>query len=468
MIRFWWKINHFLPFLYLKNTFHLSVQMCKFRVNGLHFFYSFRISSVFLPLLVFGFGLILSSCHKAEYADTSLLPGTDLVHAKYDNSQRILSCTKRQDSVLSDETSLNLAGSIKDNTFGTTVAGFYAQVRLNGDSFRYGAAPHLDSVVLTLAYYSYYGDTTTPLIFHAQELNEDISKTTDYYSNRVPVTGLPLGFTRVAPRPADSVVVGGVVTSPHLRIHLNDDFGNRLIAAEGKGQLYNDDAFLPVFKGIYVYAEPAYLSNSGSIISFDLLNPQSKITVYFNYGTVSRDFVFTSNSARVNFFKHDYTGTEIDKQLKGTAGDTNAVFVQGASGVGTHISFPDIKHLADSGKVIINKAELMLSVAPGTETPYGPPLKLLLSRVGASGEDLVLPDQFNGTTYFGGSYLSSSKQYSFNLSKYVQDVIEGKYTDYGINLLPAGSAISAVRTVLGGGAGTAAIPKKLNITYTRY
>jgi len=65
-------------------------------------------------------------------------------------------------------------------------------------------------------------------------------------------------------------------------------------------------------------------------------------------------------------------------------------------------------------------------------------------------------------TYFGGYYNEEDKTYKFNISKYIQDLIDGNYKTYGLRLMTIGSAILPQRVVLKG-----ANNIKLNLTYTK-
>ncbi len=409
----------------------------------------------------------LGACKKAEFGNPALLPSTLLIKGAVNQGQRMVAFSEVQDSVSSDETTVNLAGSMNDPLFGSTTAGFFAQLRLSGVNVDFGTAPVLDSVVLTLAYYNYYGDTVTPQKFSVHEVSEALSKDHDYASNTA-IASDPgnIGFCTRLHHINDSVSVSGVNKAPHLRIRLEDGLGERLLAMSSAGYLQTDDTFLPQFQGVYVTGEDNLSSGTGSIVYFDLLNLQSGMTVYYNHGT-AYTFPFTDKSARINHFSHKFGTTEVGKQLAGSATDTARIYLQGACGTTARIFFPDLVRLADSGKVVINKAELVLKVASGTTDQYAASSKLLLGRVDDAGANQVLEDQFGGNAYFGGSYNADLKQYSFNIAKYAQGLIDGSFTDHGLRILTAGSAVSAARTVLNGVNSTEG-PIELTIIYTRY
>src|SRR5436190_1618908 len=101
---------------------------------------------------------LLFSCTKPEITDPAQVSGPDRIRGNFTDGQRIVASTMIQDSLYGDETSLNLAGSMNDEIFGTTVAGFYCQPRLSSVNADFGVSPSLDSVVLSLTYYGYYGE----------------------------------------------------------------------------------------------------------------------------------------------------------------------------------------------------------------------------------------------------------------------------------------------------------------------
>jgi hypothetical protein len=143
------------------------------------------------------------------------------------------------------------------------------------------------------------------------------------------------------------------------------------------------------------------------------------------------------------------------------------VYVQALSGVKGKILMPHLGNF-NSSRIAVNQAELILPVgSDGTTAKYGYPQQLYLFRADSAGEPVFLPDQFAGTAYFGGSYNSVKKTYTFNISRYVQDVLKNPSGDYGLYLVVAGAAISADRVVLRGGDKTTSPRMRLRLTYTK-
>ena len=74
-------------------------------------------------------------------------------------------------------------------------------------------------------------------------------------------------------------------------------------------------------------------------------------------------------------------------------------------------------------------------------------------------------------SHFGGTYDAANKTYSFNIARYVHELLyegrsnDGLYLIVPNNLLTSGSVVSANRVVLGG-PGHSTLGMKLNIIYT--
>ena len=426
------------------------------------FFYSRYIQKLSIGMFFFA-AAFLSSCSKPGIVGLDVQPKSDLLNVKYTDTLSITTFTVKEDSLRADETSLNLLGSYSDPVFGRSTTSFYTQVRLSKENPDFGTNPVLDSVVIAFAYKGYYGDTNTTQTVRVFKLQESIDKAADYYSNKSFNAYPNIGNLTFNPHPTDSVLVGGINAAPQLRIKLDNSFGKDLLYA-GSTNLANNTAFLQVFKGLNISADDINTTNQGAVLYFDLLSAQSKLTVYYN-DSLKFDFVTDANAARINHFAHDYAGTPVNAELNGTATDTDWVYVQAMAGVKTKILMPNLNHLTDSGTIAVNKAELVISV-DNTNTSYSPNPTIALVRIDSLGKIYYLSDQLEESSYFGGTYDSATNKYKFNIAKYVQEVLNGSITDYGLYLLSSGSAVSANRIIVGSGS-NANYKMKLKITYTK-
>jgi hypothetical protein len=418
--------------------------------------------------------LAIQACKKDEEIGIIVQPPEDKIVVGFNNGSGIVAYSIRDDSIKTDETLLNLLGSYFDPILGTSTAGFYVQIRTPDNNVNFGPNPVIDSVILTLAYNGgYYGDLTAQQSVNVFEVTQDFFIDSNYYSNnRLYCSATDLCDVSFFPKPTDSVVIGGVNYVPHVRLKLNNSLGQKFLDASGTSALYDNTNFLMFFKGLYIVAEPRYVS--GAMLYFNLLSSQSKLTLYSHNDSTSSQtysFVINENSGRFNTFEHNgYSGADHGFQQQ-IAGDTSrgeqTLYLQTMGGIKTYIRFPDIRSLLDSGNVAINKAELIITADPATLEGFTPPTQLTLVKINSDGSLGFLPDQYYGTDYWGGTYNSTTKEYRFNIAKYIQYALTDEtYAANGLYLAISGSAVNGNRLVLNGPAKESG-NLRLEITYTR-
>ncbi|MBK5285849.1 MAG: DUF4270 domain-containing protein [Bacteroidia bacterium] len=421
-----------------------------------------------LAIFIFISGIVsgVSSCKDPDIIGLDVQPPGDKINLTYSDTTTITAYTIREDSLRTDETSLQLLGSYMDSVFGRTDASIYAQAVLSSAGVNFDSLPVADSLVLSLAYKGYYGDTTQQT-FHVYRVIDDMSYDSAYYSNKTfQYEPVELGSATVIPAPNDSVLIYGVKTAPHLRINISS-FGDSLVAHSGQSQLANNTNFLAYFKGIYIKADNAM--NDGAILYFNLFASQSKMTLYYHNAindSLHYDFIFSSTSARMTNFNHDYTTTPVAAQLSDSANGTNLVYVQSMAGVKTKIRFPHIMDYINDGMIAINKAEVEITVSDSSTAHWAVPPKLLLLGVDSVGTPVFLPDQFEGAFYYGGDYNSTERKYKFNVARYIQNILLGKTKDYGLYLAVSGGSVQANRAIICGATHSSS-RMKLNLYYTR-
>ena len=93
-----------------------------------------------------------------------------------------------EDSIYTKNLLYTLLGEIHDPVFGTTGAGFCSQFDLQGSNTHLGDNLELDSVILTLQYAGYYGDTLSGLRLEVYELSEDLTRAQYYSTDNNPST----------------------------------------------------------------------------------------------------------------------------------------------------------------------------------------------------------------------------------------------------------------------------------------
>ncbi|MBK7968676.1 MAG: DUF4270 family protein [Bacteroidetes bacterium] len=250
--------------------------------------------------------LAIAACGEPDAIGIEVQPQGDNINVFYTDTVTLDVTTIREDSLVTDEkvASLNLAGSYFDPVFGIHNASFFAEVKLpnNNSNFSFGTSPVLDSVVLTLGYSDYYGDTLSPMNYQVFRLTENMIADTSYYSNDQIAFSDQLFNGTVTISPKDSVELGTSTFAPHLRLRLDQNFGDAMLAADVSNYLDNA-AFVNFFKGIHVKTAPAAGVNSGNIASFNLLASISRLTFYYSNSTgtgLTANFEINSTSSRFN------------------------------------------------------------------------------------------------------------------------------------------------------------------------
>ena len=380
--------------------------------------------------------------------------------------------------------SRNLIGSYSDPDFGTLRASCVAQLRLTTNNVGLGLqviglVP--DSIVLALAYEtpSYGYGNLQAQVFTVHELVEDLSVDSVYHSDDIPqVAAEDLVAEHaglLAPEPFVPPEVGGVTAVPQLRIRLKESLARRFLAAFNTPDLVDNTAFLGFFKGIQVSVENGTQAPyQGGVLYFNTLSGASKVTVYYK-DTLSSDpllprvldLAISSNSVRYTTVERDRSqAVMLTQALSDTSAPAPLTYVQALGGLRTAIRFPELELRAADGKAL-SKAELVIPVS-GTFYPYyAPPPQLFVFRKGISGGDVFLPDQLQGIQSIGGNYDVNRNAYVFNMTRYVQGVFNGTFTNDGLELASGSAGVSVNRVVLCGPQHPTT-PMQLQLTFTTY
>lgn len=395
-------------------------------------------------------------------------------------------------------------GFIKDPVFGTSEASLALSVSVPTTSFSFGTNPIIDSAVLVLPYApQFYGDTTTSVYsIDVHQLTKNITKEGTYLSNKEyayqsTITGNFTGKLKPnTPFKVTAVLTGAADTlkaaKPSIRIKLDKAFAQANLANVSSANLANGAVFNEYFKGLHVSINKAKTTGNGGIMHINLDGTESRLEVYYRrqngttatlIDTVASNFSVGQNSGPVAAsIKHDYEGTEVATQLADVSNKQYEVtYLQSLAGLKNKITFPGLQAFAKNvgGKIVINKAELVVDLSTGTDVaPFLPAPRLSLYQLDIAGQRALIVDQnANDNRYtgnFGSGYNSVSKSYSFIVTGHIQDLIDGKTQDYGTFLAPsstnavsiAPNMITAHRSVIGSMAnGTNKI--KLNIYYTK-
>ncbi len=403
--------------------------------------------------------------------------GTD-----FTDTTSIVAYSFLEDTINTTNMSANVIGNIHDPVFGDHKGTAFAQFSMSGSSVNFGTNPVIDSVVLTLQISSYYGDTNSRVAFRVYQLTEPISGDKYYQNNSVSYDPTPLNYslTQYSIQPNTHVIVDTNSYNPHLRIRLSQAFGQYLL--NNSQHMTSNSSFQNFFKGICIDA----ISHSGSNGYMIISNLNSALTginlYYHNDEQSAKRYRFSCSSSsckRFNSFTHNYlSSSDANFTQEVLGGDreigNSVLFVQAMGGVKTRVTFPYLKDAFKSlnNRVVINKAELVITNVAPDETFWVQPTNLTLQGISEKdGKIMYLPDDeyYTGATYFGGNYDATKHEYRFRITKYVQGLIlQNSELSNSVNLVLRGSAVRANRLVFGGTGLSDNKRMRLELSYTTY
>jgi len=441
--------------------------------------FNVRLLQFLFPILFISLLFTFQSCNKEPGSIGTNLKN-DLKNAVFSDTITLSAHSIREDTLNTTNLNSNFLGYLVDEVFGTTTAGIYTQFIPNATSYSLGDLPTVDSIVLTLRYTGgFYGDTLNPFMIKVYRLTEDISSEKTYYQNNSikydskNLTEIPEFI--LYPKPNTKIKVDSLVDA-HLRIRLDTLLGKDIIAKikANNGQL-PDAAFKEFFKGLYICPEP--LANEGSLVSFSLTSIVSGIQLYYKNNNVPRKITFnistrTKSSIRVSTYDHfDYNNASQDFKNQVLEKDSllgrEILYVQSMGGVKTKISFPNLKALRDK-RIVINKAELIITNFEDNVSKYPPPARLNLQAINEKKETIFLPD-YTTLDYWGGGYDKTKQEYRFRITRYIQNIILKDNLEPYIYLVVDGAARNANRLLLHGTNPPDASKRlRLEIYYTEY
>lgn len=447
---------------------------------------------------------ILTGCNEATILGQDLIPGSDHVSTQQTDTFTVRTATvyRPTDSVVTSFQSQVAAGAINsDPVFGKTVTIPYAQFALYNPGFTYsGTGVKLDSVVLSMAYAGYYGDSMGTQSFTVYPVNDPtFDDTTFYYAHQqLPLNLIrPLGSVTASHNGIkDSVNNYGVMEAPQLRVRLSDAFGNSLLQQKEDEAFASDSAFHAFLNGLALVPDST-TGGKNSLLFFQMNSPYTGITVYYHNETddsLQAFFPFNINTCAVtNYWSRDYQGAEAAQHFGDTASATgdSVIYLQDKPGLWANVDLPYLKNFPNA---VINKAELIMTQIPDAASGvFQPPAYLFLWQYTDAARDTLgyVYDmgavysqlygwQFTNLGYFdgGGRMITRDDglqvvRYRINITRFLQHLINANptynETNYGFRLGvydASGSTRDIGRVVIGGGTHSK-YGLKLHVVYTK-
>ncbi len=429
-----------------------------------HSFPSITGRNRFLSAIIYLSILTAAGCKDPDELGLSVLPATDLLGTEYSDTASVVAFTVKEDSLRTDELSVQLIGGYIDPYFGKSNSECYSEVLLQGTP-SFSSLQVSDSLVLKLFYKGYYGDTNTLQTINVYRMTESMTADSIYYSNKTFTTEVdPLGTLTYYPMPNTPVVIDSDTVAPQLRIPISMILADSLVALNGSATYQSNEAWREYFKGIKIAINEPTAVGQGCVNAFDLFN--AKMTLYYrDTSDLPQSYSWVLTGAKSNHFTHDYTGFPVGLQLQDSSYADTLTCLQGMAGLKTKFYLPYLEHLKDSGNVVVNRAQLKVTLQANSTTPYAAPTSLLIVAIDADGTTTSFPaDYYEPTGFFGGTI--SDRTYTFNLTRHANRILSGAQGNYGYYLVVTGSSIQASRAILGSGK-NADYPIKLELYYTR-
>ncbi len=451
---------------------------------------------------------ILNSCKNKDTIGLDVDP-TKQLHSSLIDTATIVVNNMAEDTVVTSGLTKTPLGYFNDPILGQTESNIAVALNLPG-GFGFtlpSGTSVIDSAVLALKYTNgFYGDSlTTKYKVNVYQLKSRILGRS-YYNDESwgdYSTATLIGTRTIFVRPQTPIKIYDIIrgkpdtlkkTSPQLRIPISISFINNILFNAPSSQLNSNTVFLNTVKGLYISIDKVGTTGPGGVI---MLNMADSLNVYYhtNNGTsIDTNLTALPLSTHVAQITHTPSAvlqTAFDATKNNPKSSANLIYLKGLAGTKARISFPYLKNIIanlraatnnPNASIVINRAELVVTPASGTTIPYAPQPKLTMYRYDIAHQPIELQDaapgdpRSLGLNAFGGFYNTTSNNYHFLVTAYIQDLMYGKTVDYGTFIAPVDNTNptavdifptvqTAGRTIAVGSDGSAN-RIKLNIIYT--
>lgn len=435
-----------------------------------------------LLVALFASGMLLSliACKKKEsLLGKEIYDESMLLDANGVDTFSIIAFTELVDSTVTANARFALLGAYNDPVFGKVSSGFYTQLRLSANNPDFGdiSAIVIDSVVLGLEYRDQYGSGNYEQDFAVFRVNEDLSADSLYKNNSSSSTQLENliadGFQSFIPDVSKPHFEGAdtIPAPPQLRLRLNNEFGQELISSSTSGNMADNEAFLNYFKGLHVITQNANISsNSGAVYSLDLLDSDSKLTIYYKQGDDLKTFslIINSNAVRYNKVTYDYAGTKLSQLLDNSILGNNEFYTQ-TGNARAIVKFPGVQNLGN--KTVIHRATLYLPYQYFNGDDKYPSERIFVYNQRAEGDAIWGLGISSGVlipiTY---PFVPQFKRYTVDVTSFIQGLVKENpnFTNPELIIIGARTNDNVERIIFNGIESDNKYRPKLIITYTEF
>ena len=389
----------------------------------------------------------ITAC-KEDYSaiGTGIMPSNDMMEFKCD-TLGIQTFAIRDTHVETQNRTVNPIGIVNDEIFGETNASCAFQVLLSSNNVQFNREIDINDLsgvklTLQLKYDEIYGSPESSMKINVNRLLTDISYDSTYYDDtHFDASQYELLQSADITASSDSII----------KVEMPQSLVESIITQNAGQTTWSNEDFVKFFKGIYVNTE--LNSGDGCIYALNLISSKSKMVLTYK-DTCTFDFNIGEYAAKINLYTHDYTNA--DSELKDAIDNPDQpskyCYIQGLAGLKTKIKFPELANLFDTTNIIINKAQLKVTIKEGTSSEKLPsPKAMSMTRILSSGLFDFLEDYKSNSKYFGGQLETSDNSYTFNIPLHLQSLQLGE-PDNGIYMVANDNRIVPYRAMLYGGA----------------
>lgn len=395
----------------------------------------------FLQLLTIA--VVLFACKKPDSSvGIGLQPESDVLTLVTVDTLTLNFSTVDEDSLATDKLSSAVLGNVFHPRFGTTRASFATQLRLSAPNINFGNNAVADSVQMKMHFSGGAWGTLTQHTFNVSPLVDTLSLDSEYYSTFSPaIESINLVDPSQAPlsiNPIADVITDEDTVSSYLKLKLSTEWGQTILDQDTSTFSSNSN-WLEYFPGIVVSST----SGQGAA-GIDISSGLSVVRIHYHNDTDTSfyDLQIAPLSARVNLFDQDFVHplSVFDTPGQGASipGD-EYLYIMSGSGVKARLEIPYLESLNDSlgeGRAV-QKAELILPLDEKFyDSRYGAPEMLFILTENEDGDDTSTPDQASAAVNIDGVYDKSAKEFRFNISRTVQQILNRESGMYYGNFSP--------------------------------
>lgn len=440
--------------------------------------------SLYIVVIFFISVLIISCTKEPDTIGLDVQPPSDRLGTEFTDTTQILAFSVLEDTITTNTLSQNVVGWLNDPFFGKTKASLVTQFNLPSRDVHFDGNPVVDSAVLVISYRGFYGDTTAGVNFKVYEVAENLSADVSYHQNQTIQTyqkALNYYPNQYQTTQVSSPIYSATDTvNPAFRIRLNTNWARqKFIDKSGDPEIASNDNFKSYFKGLMITADDARGLGHLAYLGINKSTTSGVYIYYHTNDTVSQTFrlLVEDDCVRANLYDHaNYYGanSQIRNQVvfKDSSLGMNQLYLHPGGGINTKIKFPTVREQFKNRRVVINRAELVITNLVPNQKGFYVPLRLTIAKNSSTGTYQFIPDDAitEGEDYFGGVFNQSTNEYRFRITRYIQQLINSTTDDYGLTLFISGRAVVGNRLIFAGNKPniltSRAKPLRLEVSFT--